>query len=148
MTVTSSQWGRGKWAGHVSSSAGCLSSSGCRGSTFHTIYCETVTFVGFKQHRSRTCLLTNHPSGDLHFHSRYSVRGPLHLPSPASVLSHSHPPSLSRKWGAHRVLSTPLNPPWCYWLSCALPTLSLSVNDNTSCPVPPAQFVIVAPVSI
>lgn len=45
----------------------------------------------------RGCLLTHRQSGAPHFHSRCSVRGPLHLLSPASVLSHSHPPSSTRK---------------------------------------------------
>lgn len=57
--------------------------------------------------RSWDPVLTHRQGGALHFRSHCSARGPLHLLSPASVLSHSHPPSSTRKWGAtacHRLL--------------------------------------------
>lgn len=65
---------------------------------------DDIHFAGL---RSSARLLTHRQSGAPHFHSRCSVHGPLHPLSPASVLSHSHPPSSTRKWGTtacHRLL--------------------------------------------
>lgn len=50
--------------------------------------------------QKQVCTLTHHQSDALHFRNHCSVHGLLLPPllSPASALSHSHPPSLTRKW--------------------------------------------------
>lgn len=75
---------------------------------YHRVLAETVWLAPdcagersddthFAGLRCSARFLTHRQSGGPHFHSRCSVHDPLHLLSPASVLSHSHPPSSTRK---------------------------------------------------